>query len=162
MRKRAVNADTALSREQGLGICGYFFRGHICNLNVCGFAVMVLWEYGPTDILVMRRCAVSRCDFPGLTEMRTDFLQYGHQLGIYENRIWAVLVKKYSRKSKQYCWESITKSLIALRYMVIQLFIFCYRKETSGTSLPLVSSLLFCYLVVPFFIKKSDFRLSLI
>ena len=162
MCKCAINPNPAFIWHQGFRICSYLFRRHSCNLNICGSAVLVLWECCPTDILVVRRSAVGGCDCQGPSKMRAYFLQYLHQLWIYEYRIGTVLVKKYSRKSKQYCLEPITKRRITLHYMVIRLFIFCYRKETSGTSLPLVSSLLFCCIFELFFIKKSDFRLTLI
>lgn len=87
MRKCAVYADTALIGEQGFGICGYLFRWHARDLNICSFAVLVLRECRPTDVLVMRWCAVGGCDGHCFAEMRADFLQDAHQLGIYENRI---------------------------------------------------------------------------
>ena len=51
--------------------------------------------------------------------------------------------------------EVLGKICKALCYMVIRQFNFCYRKETSGTSLPLVSSLLFCCIFELFYQKRS-------
>ena len=84
MSKRAVYADTAFIGEQGFGVCGYLFRWNACNLNICCFAVLVLGECRSADVLVVRWCAVGRCDCHRLAEMRADFLQDAHKLGIYK------------------------------------------------------------------------------
>ena len=94
MCKRAVNPNPAFVRQQSFRIRRHLFRWYSRDLNISGFSILVLWEGGSTDILVMWRCAVGGCDCHGPSEIRAYFLQHICQLGIFEYRIWAVLTRK--------------------------------------------------------------------